>query len=402
LSPGARLVGGLADCARPPREVPPVLLRLDWLAMKLGRSLEDSEVRRILEALQFRVDQTEPRVFSVGIPSWRATKDVSMADDLVEEVGRMIGYDSIPPTPPLIASTVPPADPRRAFVRRVKTSVALQGFTEVSNYSFVSDGQAERFGFRPDDHVRVLNPIAADQNLMRLSLIPGICANLEENSKHFANFRLFEVGNETHKRAGELPDQVLRLAAAIFHRDGEGAAGLFELKRLAEILVPGALVRATEARAFEHPARTAEVRFKGEGIGRLFELHPAFTKGRIEGRAAILELNLDRVLELRPTQVKYQPVRRFPSSAFDLSVVAPVREPAGDIQSKLRESAGPLLESIDYQRQYVGPPLAEGTKSISFRLTVAADDHTLSSDEVTAIRNQIIETMQQAGYELRV
>lgn len=402
LSPGIRLVGGLADCARPPKELPHITLNLDWLARKLGRSLEASEVREILQALEFQVEQTGPQVFSVSVPSWRATKDISMADDLVEEVGRMIGYDSIPPKPPLIAATVPPEDPRRRFLRRVKSAVALQGFTEVSNYSFLSEEQVERFGLRPEDHVRVLNPIAADQNLLRTSLIPGICANLEENSKHFTSFRLFEAGKEIHKRSQELPHEVLHLTAAIFNREGDGAAGLFELKRLSEILTPEAEVRAVEPRLYEHPARAAEVFWRGEGIGRLFELHPAWANGRIEGRAAILDLNLDRMLALRPVQAKYQPVRRFPSSAFDLSVVTPLREPAGTIESKLRAAAGPLLESIEYQRQYTGAPLAEGTRSISFRLTVAAGDHTLSSDEVTGIRNGIIEAMQRAGYELRV
>jgi phenylalanyl-tRNA synthetase beta chain len=402
LSPGVRLLGGLADCARKPREIPPIALQFDWLALKLGRSLDAAEVRRILEALEFTVEQPEPRVFSVRVPSWRATKDIALAEDLVEEVGRMIGYDSIPPKPPLIAATVPPQDPRRMFVRSVKRTTALQGFTEVSNYSFLSEEQAARFGSRPDDHVRVINPIAADQTLLRVSLLPGICNNLEENSKHFATFRLFEVGNEMHKRSGELAGQVLHFAAAVFNREGDGAVGLFELKRLTEILAPGAVIQAAPARVFEHPARAAEVTWQGETIGRLFELHPATAKGRIEGRAAILDLNLDRVLELLPRQAKYQPVRRFPSSAFDLSVVAPLREPAGAIEARLRAFAGQLLESIEYQRQYTGSPLAEGTKSVSFRLTAAAGDHTLSSDEVTSLRNSIIEAMQHAGYELRV
>jgi phenylalanyl-tRNA synthetase beta chain len=402
LSPGIRPLGGLADCARPPREIPPVILPLDWLALKLGRSLEAAQVRQILEALEFTVEPTGAREFLVRIPSWRATKDVAMAEDLVEEVGRMIGYDSIPPAPPLIAATVPPEDPRRVFLRRVKSTVALQGFTEVSNYSFLSEEQVQRFGMLPDEHVRVVNPIAADQSLLRRSLIPGICANLEENSKHFGSFRLFEAGNEIHKRGGELPEQVLHLAAAVFNKEGDGAAGLFELKRLAEILAPGAQVRAAESRPYEHPARAAEITWHGEVIGRLFELHPASARGRIDGRAAILDLDLDRMLALRPVQAKYKPVRRFPASAFDLSVVTPLREPAAVIEAKLRDTAGPNLESVEYQRQYTGAPLPEGTKSISFRLTVAASDHTLSSEEVTGIRNSIIEAMQRGGYDLRV
>ena len=155
------------------REIPPVTLDLDWLGRKLGRSSKPRKYGRSSKRCEFKVNETGPRVFSVRIPSWRATKDIAMAEDLVEEVGRMIGYDSIPPKPPLIAATVPPEDPRRMFVRRVKSAVALQGFTEVSNYSFLSEEQVQRFGMRPEDHVRVLNPIAADQSLMRTLADPG-------------------------------------------------------------------------------------------------------------------------------------------------------------------------------------------------------------------------------------
>jgi phenylalanyl-tRNA synthetase beta chain len=398
LSPGIRLVGGVADAARPLRVIPPIPLDLDWLALKLGRAIEAAEVRAILEALEFEVEPTGPALYSVSIPSWRATKDIALADDLVEEVGRMIGYDSIPPKPPLIAATVPPEDPRRMFLRRVKNTVALQGFSEVSNYSFVSEEQARRFGMRPEDHVRVLNPIAADQSLLRRSLIPGIFGNLEENSKHFASFRLFEVGNEIHKRKGELPVQISHLAAAVFNRDGDGAAGLFELKRLAEILAPGADVQAIEARAYEHPARTAGIAWEGETIGRLCEVHPALG---LEGRAAILDLNLDRLLNLRPAQAKYRPVRRFPSSAFDLSVVTPLRETAGRVAAILKDSGGPLLIDIEYLRQFTGRPLAEGTQTLTFRLTVGAADRTLSADEVAAIRKQITDRLHGESYSLR-
>jgi phenylalanyl-tRNA synthetase beta chain len=397
LSPGIRLVGGLADAARPVRPIPPVTLDLDWLALKLGRSLDRQEVRAILEALEFGVEETGPRVFSVRIPSWRATKDIAMAEDLVEEVGRMIGYDSIPPKPPLIAATVPPEDPRRKFVRHIKNAVALQGFTEVSNYSFVSEEQAAKFGMRPEDHVRVLNPIAADQNLMRRSLLPGILSNIEENSKHFTSFRLFEIGNEIHKRDGELPAQVSHFVAAVFNREGDGAAGLFELKRVAEILMPGAEVQAAEAMAYEHPARTATVSWNGEVIGRLFELHPALAK-----RGAILDLDLDRVLELRPVQAKYQAVRRFPTSAFDLSVVTQLREPAGQVLATLRASGGALVVNIEFLRQYSGPPLAEGTQTLTFRITAGAADRTLSAEEVADVRAQITNGLNEKDYGLRI
>ncbi len=108
------------------------------------------------------------------------------------------------------------------------------------------------------------------------------------------------------------------------------------------------------------------------------------------------------MLDLQPRENRYRPIRRYPSSAFDLSVVAGVRELVGDLQKRIAALAGEPLESIEFLRQYSGPPIPEGMQSVSFRLTVAAPDRTLSLEEAGAIRSRIIEGMRQQGYELRV
>src|SRR5579872_135140 len=281
VSPGIRLVGGLADNYRPLPAVPPVALSIDWLDRKLGRAVPAEEVRRILESLQFRVEEIAPRVFSVFVPSWRATKDVAIKEDLVEEVGRMIGYDSIPPVAPLTPARVPPGSPEREFHHRVREMAAAQGFTEVHNYSFISEEMARVFSVDLSAYVQVSNPIASDQNLLRTSLLPGIWKNINDNARHFDQFRLFEIGRAIH------PDrEVPRFAAALFSKE---ESGLFELKRLAECLLPGVSVRpAAAAQSYEHPRRTGDV-LRGETIvGRLFEFHPSMVEG---GRAAVLDMD---------------------------------------------------------------------------------------------------------------
>ena len=397
VSPGARLVGGLVDVKRALPEPLEVELPVGWVVRKLGRPVTGAEVQDILQSLGFGVCETRADIFAVTIPSWRATKDVSLKDDLVEEVGRMLGYDSITPVAPAVLDTVPHEDESRTFYRAARAMFTAQGFTEVYNYSFVSEDLARKFGFGPEDHVRVANPIASDQNLLRTSLIPEIYGNIRENRKHFDAFRLFEIGREIHKQASGLPREITHLAAAVYSKN-EGAAHLFELKRAAECLMPGAEARPSAARAFEHPARTAEITWHGERVGRLFELHPNL----IEGRAGVLDLDLDVVQKLRPRDKTYTPLRRYPSSQFDLSVIAGARELVGDLRAKIQEFAGELLESIEYVRQYSGPPLPENTKSVSFRLTVGSPERTLSSDAVGAIRARIIEGMRGHGYELRV
>jgi phenylalanyl-tRNA synthetase beta chain len=399
VSPGIRLAGGVADRKAHLQTPPSIELRIDWVIRKLGRKVTAGEVRDILTALEFGVTETASGTFSVTVPSWRATKDISLKDDLLEEVGRMIGYESITPEAPLIESVVPPDNPARKYERHVKDLVAAQGFTEVSNYSFISEEMARAFHLDPDAHIKVTNPIASDQSLMRTSLLPGIRKNLIDNSRRLNSFRLFEVGREIHPKPKGLPEEIPHIAAAIFAREGDGSAGLFELKRLAECLMPECEMQPGEARKFEHPQRAATVSWQGEPIGRLFELHPSLG---VEGRAAILDLDLDRIERLDQRQERYESLRRFPTSAFDLSVITSLREPVGNVEKLLAQAAGSDLVGLEFVRQYTGSPLPEDRKSVSYRLTVGAQDRTLSSDEVASTRNRIIDAMRESGYELRV
>ena len=399
LSPGIRPVGGLADQKKNFAPPPPIELPLDWLMRKLGRAMEPSEVRGILERLAFGVSESRQGIFTVTVPSWRATKDITIKDDLVEEVGRMVGYDSIVPQAPLVPAAVPRENAERRFQQDARQMFADRGFTETYNYSFLSEDTVSALGFDPAAHVRVANPIASDQALMRASLLPGLWKNVAENLKHREAFRIFEIGLEIHKQPQGLPDEVPHLAAAIYDRHGDGTAALFEIKSAAECLLPGVQACPHASRSFEHPARAADLLWRGETVGRLFELHPSLLEA---GRAAFLDLDLRVVQRLGAAEKRYTPIRRYPSSAFDLSVIAGLREHAGKLQSEIASFAGPLLETIEFVRQYTGAPLEEDRKSVTFRLTVGAPDRTLSSEEIGEIRGRIIEGMRQRGYELRV
>jgi phenylalanyl-tRNA synthetase beta chain len=395
LSPGIRLVGGLADHHAEFTAPAPIDLDLDWLARKLGRVLDAGEVRRILESLHFGVELSGSGVFSVTIPSWRATKDVALPEDLVEEVGRMIGYDSIQPQPPLVPCAPSYDPPEREFLRGIRRLMAGRGYTEVSNYSFISEESARRFGLPIEDHVRVLNPIAAGQELMRTSLLPGIHANIVENAKHFDEFRIFEIGHEIHKSTGK-PVERPHLMAAIYSK--QASETILELKRAAESLAPGLRIRKNEPDSWEHPARCAELWWHGRAVGRLSELHPSLIDS---GRAAILDLDLALLQELQPGPASYKPVRRFPTSAFDLSVIAAARELAGNLELRVRQFAGELTETVEYVREFQGTPLPEGRKSVTFRITAGSPDRTLSSGEITDLYNRIVAGLSELGYEFR-
>jgi phenylalanyl-tRNA synthetase beta chain len=399
VSPGIRLVGGLADAGAVPSPPLPVELPLDWLTRKLGRDVAPAEVRRILEALSFTVAELRPGVFLVGVPSWRATRDISLREDLVEEIGRMLGYESISPTAPLLPAEPPPSEPHRDFFHKVRAMSAAQGFTEVYNYSFVSEVQAAEIGLDPAAHVRVTNPIASDQGLLRTGLTAGLLRNIRDNARHSSAFRFFEIGSAIERAGAALPRETPRLGACVYAREGDGSAGLMEAKRLAECLLPAVTVRPGTPLPHEHPFRVWEVLSRDTVLGRLAEFHPNLVE---EGRAAVLDLDLQAALDLGFPAVRYRPLHRFPSSSFDLSIVAPLADLVGNIEQRLRSTSPQSLRAVDYVRQYTGPPLPEDRKSVSFRITVGAPDRTLTNDEITAVRNRMIEQMRAAGYELRV
>jgi phenylalanyl-tRNA synthetase beta chain len=386
VSPGIRLAGGLADSHGELKTPAPIELTVEWLQAKLGRDLDARLVRSILESLEFGVEESAPGHFLVTVPSWRATKDVSIKDDLLEEVGRMVGYESITPRAPLIESVVPPGNASRLYLRAVRSMAAAQGFTEVYNYSFVTEEMVRAFDMDLAGHVGVTNPIASDQTLLRASLLPAIRKNILDNSRHLPSFRLFEIGREVHARHDELPKEAPHFAAAIYAREGDGSASLFELKHLAECLMDGCEVRLSPARPFEHPERAAAIVWHGEDVGRLFELHPSLVP---KGRASILDLDLGTMEKLGKRERRYEPIRRFPTSTFDITVDAPLRQPAAFVERELVKAASGDLVEIKFLGEYTGPPLKEGRKSVTYRLAVGAADHTLSSEEVDAIDKRV-------------
>ncbi len=404
VCPEAQTAGGVIDNRIAAINQEPIALPLSFVIGKLGKRVTEEEVVRILHALGFGVGASYPGLLSVTVPSWRATKDISLKEDLVEEVGRMIGYEQINPVAPRVASTVPPSSPMRAYLRKLRRMIASQGFSEVYNYSFTTAKDAEKFQSQLNEHLIVRNPIASELTHMRRSLLPGLFKNVVSNVRHYSEFRLFEIGNEIHPaREGPLPNEVLHLAAVLYAAHGD-ERNFFELKRVAECLFPDLeLTPAAETRAYEHPARTAMIQWRNAAIGRLFELHPSLLANEgIEGRAVFFDVDLRLPLELSSERhIIYTPLRKYPTSGFDLSVVVNARTPVGELKRQLSAVAGKDLVSIEFIRQYQGAPLAEGQKSVSYHLEAGALDHTLTSEEVARIRQRIVAAMLAAGCEIR-
>ncbi len=404
VSPGIRASGGVIDNRGSLPAAPSIMLPVEFVVRKLGKELSEAEISRILSALGFEITPSSPGVLTVAVPSWRATKDISHKYDLVEEVGRMVGYGEITPTPPRVDCVVPPQNPMRLYLRRLRRTMADQGFSEVSNYSFTTAGDVQRFQFALSEHIGVRNPIASGLTHLRRSLLPGLFNSVLTNVRHRPEFRVFEIGNEIHPVTNRaLPDEVPHLAAAIYDAHADEQT-FFEVKRVVECAFHGAsLIAASDPKPYEHPARAAAIFWNNPEIGRLFELHPTLLAAEgVEGRAVMFDVDLRLCLSLsEQSQVTYTPLRKYPTSGFDLSVVSSAKQPIGEIERKLSLVAGDKLAAVEFIRQYEGPPLPEGQKSVSYHVEIGTLDHTLSSEEATAIREQIVKGMREAGFEIR-
>jgi len=306
----------------------------------------------------------------------------------------MVGYASITPQAPAVPASPTPRNLEHEQHRAVRAALMDQGFTEVSNYSFISDADAAMFGYDTGQLLQVANPIVAEQKYLRPGLLPGIRRNLLDNSRYFHEFRLFEIGREYHK-SKDGPVERTHLVAAVFARETNGI-NLLELKRAAQYVLPKFEVVPEKGQGrIAHPERAARMEVSGQCVGHLFELHPLLLE---RGRAAILDLDLDALRALPREARKYQALRRFPTSSFDLSIVAPAHELVANLAGRLRQLAGGDLAALQFLLIFALP---QEKKSVSFRLTVGSEDRTLTADEVTRIRERVVAGIKAAGYELR-
>src|SRR6266700_562502 len=402
ISPGAQPSAPIDSYVRK-ATLPRILLDLDWAEKKLGRKLSTDEVVKIFKSLVFGVEPGEnrgadnagARKLLINVPSWRATKDISIPEDLVEEIGRMVGYASIVPQAPAVLAAPTPRNLQHEQYRDVRAALTGQGFTEAHNYSFISDADLAAFGYAPAELLQIANPISPEQKYLRPSLLPGVRKNIIDNSRYFSDFRLFEIGREYSKGKNGVTVERTHLVATICGRETDGAC-LTEMKRVAQYLVPnGITVPGDGCNKAEHPERSARIEVAGTTVGRIFELHPGLLD---RGRAAILNLDLDAMQSLPVQTQRYRPLRRFPTSSFDLSVVASAHELVRNIEDRMRQSAKGDLVALQFLLIF---PLPAEKKSVSFRLTIGADDHTLTTEEVAGVRERVVAGIKAAGWDLR-
>jgi phenylalanyl-tRNA synthetase beta chain len=395
---GGTVCGGFVDVYPEPIEPWTVTLPGGEVSRLLGTDIPADEIAAILRRLGFAVEGDDP--FVVDVPTFRP--DVTRPADLVEEVARLFGYDNIPVRVPHgPGGGLPPEELGR---RAVRNAMVGAGYHEMLSYSFLGSRDIEAMRFPSDDRrsspVAVRNPLNEEEGVLRTSLLPGLLKALRHNqSRNNEDVGLFEIGKVFLASEGPIPDQPDRLAFAAVgalpgpvwegrrrERDAHDAVGVWET--LAAALGISYRILQSVEPAF-HTGRAGRIAVGDEVIGVVGEIHPAVAAGfEVIGRVAAGELDLGRLVEPAGRRTFRAP-SSFPPVVFDLAFDVDDEVAAADLIGVVQNAGGPALERVVLFDVFVGPPLAEGRKSLAVRLTVRDPERTLSDDDVAPVREAI-------------
>ncbi len=339
----------------------------------LGVAVSPDRIEGILSSIGFTVTG-DPAGWSVAVPSWRP--DCTLDVDIIEEVARHFGYESIGRRVPSWTShgRLSPAQKRRRELRRILTGMGLD---EAMPAPFLAPGTLAAAGLDESRALRIANPLTVDESVLRTSLRPGLLDALRHNLSHRApRIRLFEIGHVYPSGQGTLPDESEHLAAMVVGADASEAVE--QWTTISDALGIGALLDQSRVPDGMHATRSASLTRGPRVVGVVGEMDPAVldTWG-IQDRVSLLELDLGILLPEEPKPANAVPVPRSPSSDVDIALVVPDAVRAADIHRALRQAAGKLLVTASLFDVYRGPGVAEGHRSLAFRLRLQEPSGTL-------------------------
>jgi phenylalanyl-tRNA synthetase beta chain len=406
---GGRVAGGVIDAHPRPWAPRSIHLGVRRTNRVLGTRIAKKKMARLLAAIEFQVDPAPRRdELIVSAPSFRV--DVSRPEDLVEEVARLCGFDSIPTTFPAMPSGARPPAPRLELRQRIKDLMTGLGFTEVITYSFIHAKSCDRLQLPGDDPrrktVAVLNPLTEDQAVMRSSLIPGLLETMRHNlSQQTRRLKVFEIGKIfIQEGSTELPEEP-EIAAGLWTgprhivswHGRELPCDFYDLKGAVEALL-GALklegVRFTRVAEpdchYLRPGHAAHVVAGDRRIGALGEVHPAVRAAYdLKQAAFVFELHLDPLESLLSGARYHMSIPKFPAVSRDITLIAEGSLEAQAVLDAVGAMQVDLLESVHLFDVFAGEPIPAGRRSLSLRLTYRSPERTLADEEVNRLHQSV-------------
>ena len=385
------VMDGVIDVLNDIPEPRTIELEPDRINALLGTDISEADMVEYLRRLEIPVEGHEIRV-----PSWRPDL-VGMAD-IAEEVGRLFGYNNIPTTTFRGAATEGGYTEAMKLENRAGSLCRSLGYSEILTYSFVSPSIFDQIRLPEDSSLRnamrIQNPLGEDASIMRTVALPSMLAILARNNAyHNDAVKLYELAKVYLPKPGQiLPDEPKHLVLGTYGEHGD----FFKMKGEIEAFlrgmnVPEARYTAEKHDPTFHPGRCARVSVGGVDLGCFGQIHPLVARSYgIDGEIFAAELNFTALLSLQLPEKTYTPLPKYPAVTRDIAVVCDEAVTVAALSDCIRAAGGKLLRSVELFDIYRGKGIASGSKSAAFRLTLRADDRTLTDADSDGVVSAVL------------
>ncbi|CAC8545987.1 phenylalanine--tRNA ligase subunit beta [Staphylococcus aureus] len=391
--------------------ITPIDITADKINRTIGFDLSQNDIVTIFNQLGFDTEINDD-VITVLVPSRR--KDITIKEDLIEEVARIYGYDDIPSTLPVFDKvTSGQLTDRQYKTRMVKEVLEGAGLDQAITYSLVSKEDATAFSMQQRQTIDLLMPMSEAHASLRQSLLPHLIEAASYNvARKNKDVKLFEIGNVFFANGeGELPDQVEYLSGIL---TGDYVVNQWQGKKetVDFYLAKGVVDRVSEKLNLEfsyrradidglHPGRTAEILLENKVVGFIGELHPILAADNDLKRTYVFELNFDALMAVSVGYINYQPIPRFPGMSRDIALEVDQNIPAADLLSTIHAYGGNILKDTLVFDVYQGEHLEKGKKSIAIRLNYLDTEETLTDERVSKVQAEIEAALIEQGAVIR-
>ena len=390
------VMDGVIDVLNDIPEPRTIELEPDRINALLGTDISEADMVEYLRRLEIPVEGHEIRV-----PSWRPDL-VGMAD-IAEEVGRLFGYNNIPTTTFRGAATEGGYTEAMKLENRAGSLCRSLGYSEILTYSFVSPSIFDQIRLPEDSSLRnamrIQNPLGEDASIMRTVALPSVLAILARNNAyHNDAVKLYELAKVYLPKPGQiLPDEPKHLVLGTYgeHEDFFKMKGEIEAF-LRGMNVPEARYTAEKHDPTFHPGRCARVSVGGVDLGCFGQIHPLVARSYgIDGEIFAAELNFTALLSLQLPEKTYTPLPKYPAVTRDIAVVCGEAVTVAALSDCIRAAGGKLLRSVELFDIYRGKGIASGSKSAAFRLTLRADDRTLTDADSDGVVSAVLAALEK-------
>ncbi len=400
------VVGGMVDVCCETRQPVRIPFEPEKINSLLGTDLSAEQMLKYLADVELAYDQESNEIV---VPTFR--QDVLRTADVAEEVARFYGYDNIPTTLPSGEATTGKLPFKLRIEETARDVAEYCGFSQGYCYSFESPKVFDKLLLDPEDTLRnaitILNPLGEDFSIMRTISLNGMLTSLATNyNRRNKNVRLYELGNIYLPES--LPLTQLPQERMMFTLGMYGDGDFFDMKGVVEEFLDKVGMDKKKdydpkaGKNFLHPGRQALIRYEGEEIGYLGEVHPQVADNYgIGTRVYVAVLDILQVVKFATYDRKYEGIARFPAVNRDISMVVPKDIMVGDIEKMIAQRGGKILEHYELFDIYEGDQIQAGYKSVAYSITFRSKEKTLGEAEVTGAMKKILNGLESMGIQLR-